>query len=158
MKRNSSGPLRNRAAGVLCAAAFISIVLASCKDPLPTAELTVNGKPLTVELATTPAERELGLMNRKSMTEDHGMLFIFPRDEQLTFWMKNTSIPLSIAFMSEDGTVKTIRDMQPFSLDSIGSVYSVRYALEVNQGYFALHDVSVGDRIRLPNDLPAASQ
>ena len=137
---------------------LVSLTLAACGEPLPTRQLTIGNSTLTVELAVTPAQRELGLMNRKSMAQDHGMLFIFPYDQPLDFWMKNTSIPLSIAFIGSDGVIKTIRDMKPFSLEDIGSNYSVRYALEVNQGYFDAHGISVGSPVTLPEDLPKATK
>ena len=105
---------------------------------------------LTVELARTDEERATGLMFRKNLPDGEGMLFVFDRDQQLSFWMKNTVIPLTIAFISSDGYIIEIRDMQPNDLNSIKSSRSARYALEVPQGWFDRVDVKAGDRIILP--------
>jgi hypothetical protein len=113
---------------------------------------------LNVEIAKTPAERERGLMNRTSMAENHGMLFIFPNDQHLSFWMKNTDIPLAIAYISQDGTIREIYHMKPHSLEAIQSDHSVRYALEVNEGEFARFGIKPGDRILFPANLPTATQ
>jgi len=135
---------------------FLAVSLSACSQSLPAVTISIGPNRLNVELATTPAERERGLMFRTQMAENHGMLFIFPNDQQLAFWMKNTRLPLSIAFISSDGYIKSVADMQPESLDSIYSDYSVRYALEVNQGYFVRHGVKVGEKVELPADLPKA--
>lgn len=142
------------AALVLVSAAFL---LVSCKPKSDTVTIVVGGTKLHVEIAKTPAQRQRGLMFRKSMPENHGMLFIFPRDEQLSFWMKNTFIPLSIAFISQGGTIRSIHHMTPHSLEAIQSTYAVRYALEVNQGEFARLGVKAGDRVILPPNLPQAA-
>ncbi|HUX52742.1 MAG TPA: DUF192 domain-containing protein [Spirochaetia bacterium] len=145
-----------RAVSLLGVVLFLAVSLSACSQSLPAVTIAVGSNKLDVELATTPAERERGLMFRTQMAENHGMLFIFPNDQELAFWMKNTRIPLSIAFISSDGYIKSVADMQPESLDSIYSDYSVRYALEVNQGYFARHGVKVGEKVELPADLPKA--
>ncbi len=147
---------RDLARRIVMMLAFAALAT-GCASSLPTASLKVGDATLSVEIAHTPAQRERGLMYRKSMPEDHGMLFVFPRDEQLSFWMKNTLVPLSIAFISSDGTIKQIADMQPESLANIPSDYSVRYALEVNQGFFARHGIRVGEVVTLPADIPAAN-
>ncbi|WP_455383448.1 DUF192 domain-containing protein [Salinispira pacifica] len=162
MKSLSIYSERRRAAADLLrligAALLLSLVSVGCAASLPTATLQIGSQTLTVEVAHTPKQRERGLMFRKNMPLDHGMLFVFPRDEQLSFWMKNTRIPLSIAFIASDGTIKQIADMQPESLATVPSDYSVRYALEVNQGYFARHEIRAGDRVALPADIPKATQ
>jgi len=101
-------------------------------------------------VARTEHERANGLMNRKSLKENHGMLFAYDHDEKLSFWMKNTSIPLSIAFISKEGTIKEIADMTPYSIKTIESRHSVRYALEVTQGTFEKLGIGVGDRVAFP--------
>jgi len=136
----------------------LAALATACASSLPTATMAVGGATLSIEIAHTPAQRERGLMYRKSMPEDHGMLFVFPRDEQLSFWMKNTLIPLSIAFISTDGTIKQISDMQPESLANVPSDFSVRYALEVNQGYFTRHRIRVGEVVKLPTDIPPTNE
>ncbi|MCL2043218.1 MAG: DUF192 domain-containing protein [Treponema sp.] len=104
---------------------------------------------ITAELAITDAERNQGLMYREKLSDGEGMLFIFDRDQQLSFWMKNTLIPLSIAFVSSDGRITEIRDMQPHDETSVRSSRSVRYALEVPQGWFDRVGVQSGDILRL---------
>jgi uncharacterized membrane protein (UPF0127 family) len=104
---------------------------------------------VNVELARTDAERSQGLMHRKQLTDREGMLFIFERDEVLSFWMKNTLIPLSIAFISADGRIIDIKDMKPLDLSPVKSSRSVRYALEVPQGWFAREGIKTGDRLVL---------
>ncbi len=86
-------------------------------------------------------------MGRESMTEDHGMLFVYDRDSRKSFWMKNTLIPLSIAYIAADGTIREIYDMEPLSTRIVDSRYSVRYALEVNQGAFQRHGIKEGDKV-----------
>ncbi|MER3404798.1 MAG: hypothetical protein C4289_06230 [Chloroflexota bacterium] len=98
-----------------------------------------------VEIADTPELRALGLMNREALAEDHGMLFVFEQDVQVPFWMKDTLIPLSIAFIAADGTIVDIKDMQPLDLSLVYSQAPYRYALEVNQGFFAAHGIGIGD-------------
>ncbi len=139
------------------ACALALLLLVSCTPKAKTYSLVLGGKTLTVEIADTPAERARGLMFRKSMPEDRGMLFIFPYDEQLSFWMKNTRIPLSIAYISSDGEIREIYHMAPESLEAIQSNHSVRYALEVNLGLFAKWGVGPHDYVTLPPGLPKAS-
>ena len=118
--------------------------------------LQVGGHRLRVEVAATPDARSRGLMYRDSLAEDSGMLFIFPSDREVSFWMKDTSIPLSIAYLRHDGTILEIHDMEPFSLEPVPSGRPVRYALEVNQGWFERKEVGVGARVVLPPGLPPA--
>jgi uncharacterized membrane protein (UPF0127 family) len=103
---------------------------------------------LKAEMARTPEERSRGLMNRKSLADGEGMLFVFEKDEVVSFWMKNTFVPLSIAFIASDGRIIEIRDMRPNDLSSVYSSRSVRYALEAPQGWFSRAGIMPGDRIR----------
>jgi hypothetical protein len=105
---------------------------------------------LAVEVASTPEERRRGLMFRQSLPADSGMLFVFPEDSRSAFWMKDTLIPLSIAFLSADGRVIDIQDMMPLDEALHYSPEPYRYAVEANQGWFRTHGVTVGDRARLP--------
>ena len=118
---------------------------------LPTVILTVNGHEIIAEVADSADERATGLMNRKTLPENHGMLFVFDTDSQVSFWMKNTLIPLSIAFISSDGTIRQIEDMEPESLASTVSDRHVRYALEMNQGWFEENGVGPGDVLSVPH-------
>lgn len=104
-------------------------------------------KKLIVEVADTPIKRQYGLMDRKSLGENEGMLFKFPRKEKLAFWMQNTYIPLDIAFMDDDGKVLQIKEMFPLSTRSVQSSYDCKYALEVNHGWFKENNISEGSYI-----------
>ncbi|MFZ4618447.1 MAG: DUF192 domain-containing protein [Rectinemataceae bacterium] len=117
---------------------------------LRTATFKVGPATVTAELALTADQQAKGLMFRKSVPEGKGMLFSFDKDQVLVFWMKNTEAPLSIAWISSDGTIRGLADMKPFSLADISSEYSVRYALEVGKGWFAKVGVKVGDKVELP--------
>lgn len=97
-----------------------------------------------VEVAATPDQWQRGLMGRQALPSDSGMLFVFPQDETLAFWMKDTPLPLSIAFFAADGTVLSVQDMQPETTDLHSSPAPYRYALEAPQGYFAAHGVTAG--------------
>jgi uncharacterized membrane protein (UPF0127 family) len=108
--------------------------------------------PLSAEIAVTPEEQAAGLMNRKSLPDGKGMLFVYTRDELRSFWMKNTLIPLSIAFIAYDGRILEIRDMKPRDLTPVRSTRHVRYALEVPQGWFSRAGIAVGDRLVLTGD------
>ncbi len=90
-------------------------------------------------------------MEREHIPQGTGMLFVFDRDQILSFWMKNTPSPLSIAYIDSKGIIRDIFDMKPFSLTSIVSTKSVRYALEVPQGWFSEQGIVVGDSIQLPD-------
>ena len=109
--------------------------------------LDVGESKLITEIADTEESRNQGLMNRKSIGEEEGMLFVFDKESKVSFWMKNTEIPLSIAFIAADGTIRQIEDMEPFSLSPVPSYRNVLYALEVNQGWFDRHGVTVGDAV-----------
>ncbi|MCL2139406.1 MAG: DUF192 domain-containing protein [Treponema sp.] len=102
---------------------------------------------ITAEIARTEEERGKGLMFREYLPDGEGMLFIFERDQQLSFWMKNTLIPLSIAFISSDGRISEIKDMQPHNENSVLSSRKVRYALEVPQGWFQRMGIQTGDTV-----------
>lgn len=102
-----------------------------------------------VELAKTAEERSFGFMERKNIPDGTGMLFIFEKDQILSFWMKNTPHPLSIAYIDSHGKIRNIYDMTPYSLESITSTVSARYALEVPQGWFAKNNIKTGDFISL---------
>ncbi|MEX0801469.1 MAG: DUF192 domain-containing protein [Dehalococcoidia bacterium] len=102
---------------------------------------------LEVEIADEPQERAPGLMFREELPEDAGMLFVFPGDTQVGFWMKDTTIPFSIAFIAAEGTILDVRDMEPLSEELTRAPGPYRYALEVNQGWFQRHGYGLGDRV-----------
>src|SRR5690349_489907 len=97
----------------LLAAAFLFAMNAAPAAEPPTTPLTIGTHKLTAEVASSPDQRSVGLMNRFSLKPDHGMLFVFERNEPLSFWMRNTYIPLSIAFIAPDGHIVNIEDMKP---------------------------------------------
>lgn len=130
-----------------------SLLLVACSPRPETAVMVVGGERFTVELAKTAQEQARGLMHRRTLDARAGMLFVYPTDRRLSFWMKNTRVPLSIAFLSRDGRIVQIEDMEPLSLEPVGSVRSVRYALEVPQGTFRRLGLDVGDLIGLPETL-----
>jgi uncharacterized membrane protein (UPF0127 family) len=105
-----------------------------------------------VEIADDLPEQTRGLMERTALAEDRGMLFVFSDEEVRSFWMKNTLIPLSIAYMDSDGRIVDLQDMKPLDDDPphYVSAEPARYALEVNQGFFEEHGVRVGDSAELP--------
>lgn len=115
--------------------------------PTTTRSITVDGHDLTVEVADSTEERAMGLMYRDSLPAEQGMLFVYSDTRVRSFWMKNTRIPLSIAFIDRAGTIVHIADMRPLDETPVSSVTEVPYALEMNQGWFTRNDVAVGDRV-----------
>lgn len=135
---------------------LLSCARNSTPEPvLPTAAITVDGTPVTAELADTPDLRSRGLMERAALKPDHGMLFIYPDERPRSFWMRNTPLPLSIAYIDRAGRIVRLADMQPFDETSIPSRYPAMYALEMEQGWFLKHGVAAGDRVE---GLPGPSQ
>lgn len=114
---------------------------------LPTVTLTAGMHNIVAMVAQTPEQRAVGLMHRREMATHEGMLFVFEQPATQCFWMKNTLLPLSIAFLADDGTIVNLADMQPQSLDAHCSVKPVRYALEMNQGWFARRAIKPGFRL-----------
>jgi len=110
--------------------------------------LYVNQKEIWVEVAKTPEERAKGLMGREHLKEDEGMLFIFEQEDYHSFWMKNTLIPLSIAFIDQEGRILKITDMKPMTLDSHSPPKPVLYALEMRKGWYSANGIKVGDKVR----------
>lgn len=111
------------------------------------AEIRVGGTAVTVEIADDPETRSRGLMNRDSLPEDHGMLFVYPEEQILSFWMRNTRIPLDIAFIDRNGFILEIRQMEPHDDASHASKQPAMYALELRLGWFEDHGVEPGERV-----------
>lgn len=125
----------------------------ACPISLPTMDVIVGNARLKLEIAATPEARECGLSRRDTLPPDHGMLFVVPKPIILDFWMAETDLPLSIAFLNESGKIMSIQDMMPDQPKvHFRSPAPARYAIEVNQGWFAEHKVGVGDviEVRLP--------
>jgi uncharacterized membrane protein (UPF0127 family) len=119
------------------------------------ASLEVGGHRIEVEVAADEQTRQLGLMYRSHLPSEQGMLFVYPSPIRICMWMRNTLIPLSVAFLDEEGRILNIADMTPLSEESHCSVKPARHALEMNQGWFAGHGVKVGDRIKDVKSLSA---
>ena len=115
--------------------------------------LTVGGEQFDVELAVTPEQRRQGLMFREQLGEREGMLFVFEEEQTVSFWMRNTPLPLSIAFIDARGVIVHMADMVPYSEAPVASRYPVRYALEVNRGAFERAAIAVGALVALPDHL-----
>lgn len=125
------------------------------QEPAPGATLGIVNSAgervaVPVEIADTDEERQTGLMGRTALPEDAGMLFVFGAEQQLSFWMKDTLIPLSIAFIDSEGRIVDIQDMQPLDEAPHPSAAPAQYALEVNQGFFGARGIQVGDTVELP--------
>ena len=138
--------MRNFLMLALVALAFAAPPLAAAE--LVTTTLTIGTHTLTAEVATTPAQMQTGLMNRFSLKPDHGMLFVYERPQPLSFWMRNTYIALSIAFISADGTILNIEDMQPQTDDPHWSKGAALYALEMKKGWFAERGILPGTSVK----------
>jgi len=110
--------------------------------------LYIYDREIWVEVAKTPEERAKGLMERRHLGKDDGMLFIFETEDYHGFWMKNTFIPLSIAFIDKKGRIVKITDMKPLTLESYPPSKPILYALEMNQGWFSANGVKEGDVVR----------
>ena len=112
-------------------------------------QITIDGISLSVEIVQDPEARQLGLMNREELPENQGMLFVFEVPQILSFWMRNTFIPLDIAFISETGEIVDIQRMEPLD-ESVNYISAKRalYALEVNAGWFAKNNIAVGGQVK----------
>ncbi len=147
------------------AAAVVSLLLLGCVRDLSGPSVTITGPggaeltAVRVEIADTPSKREVGLMYRKHLDEDAGMLFIFPESGHLSFWMKNTVIPLDMIFADSDArVVGIVADAEPFTETPRGVDGSAQYVLEVNAGFCARHHVAAGDRFEFAGFTPRTVQ
>ncbi|MCX8085801.1 MAG: DUF192 domain-containing protein [Rhodocyclaceae bacterium] len=114
---------------------------------LPTVELAAGIHRIEAEVAATPPQRMAGLMHRRSLPPQRGMLFAFPDDAQHCMWMKNTLIPLAVAFLDAEGRIINIAEMQPETLDNHCAARPARFALEMNAGWFKSRGLKAGDKI-----------
>ncbi len=127
---------------------FLILLLASgSAQAAPPIELAAGMHRIEAEVANTPGDRATGLMNRAALPPQRGMLFVFPEAGLQCFWMKNTLIPLSIAFLDDEGRIVHIADMQPQTLENHCSPKPVRFALEMNAGWFSRRGLAAGTRI-----------
>jgi hypothetical protein len=129
------------------AALAVAAGRASAAGELPVVSLAINGHKIVAEVAATTERRATGLMHRFSLRPDHGMLFVFDRPEPQAFWMKNTFIPLSIAFIGADGRIISITDMAPQDERLHWSNGAALHALEMRKGWFAERGIRPGDAV-----------
>ena len=135
---------------------FLSInALLSCNSGLEERiEVEIGGESFRIEVARTTEQKRQGLMNRKSLGDREGMIFVYDTDQHLAFWMKNTTIPLTQAYLSKEGRIMQIEQLKPLSLKSMISERAVRYGLELPAGVLDELGVKVGDLVQLPADFP----
>ena len=134
---------------VLASAAAFQVVHAA-EEPqltLPRVKMSAGMHQIDAQVAQHNEERSTGLMFRKEMPQHEGMLFVFDQPSRQCFWMKNTLLALTAAFVSDDGTIVNLEDMKPQTLESHCSLKPVRYVLEMNQGWFARKGVKAGTRL-----------
>ena len=125
-------------------------------QPMPLAELGAGMYRIEAEVAHTAQARQVGLMMRKTMAPQHGMVFVFEHDATHCMWMKNTFLPLSVAFVDAQGKVINLEDMQPQTEDNHCAAAPARFALEMNLGWFSARGIKAGDILRGFDRLPAA--
>jgi uncharacterized protein len=134
--------------------AFVSLTAAHAQSPtnepqtrLPRVKITAGIHQIDSQVASTPEQRSTGLMFRKEMPVNEGMLFVFEQPTTQCFWMKNTLLPLTAAFVADDGTIVNLADMKPQTTDSHCSTKPVRFVLEMNQGWFAKRGLKEGAKL-----------
>ena len=145
-------------AALLLAACMACGAAMAQDDPqmnLPRTKLSAGMHQIDAQVAATPEQRSIGLMFRKEMPQHEGMLFVFEQPSVQCFWMKNTLLPLTAAFVADDGTIVNLADMKPQTTDSHCSAKPVRYVLEMNQGWFAKKKIQAGFKL---GGLPAAGK
>ncbi|MDR3368042.1 DUF192 domain-containing protein [Rhodoferax sp.] len=134
---------------IFFACAFTSAVLAqgSPQLDLPRTKISAGMYLIDTQVAATPEQREIGLMFRQKMPQGEGMLFVFERPGEQCFWMKNTVLPLTAAFVADDGTIVNMEDMKPQTTNSHCSAKEVRFVLEMNQGWFQKKGLKAGIKL-----------
>lgn len=133
--------------GALLAASGANHAQEAPQTHLQRVRLTAGIHQIEAQLALSTDEHQIGLMHRKEMPQHEGMLFVFENPSRLCFWMKNTLIPLTAAFIADDGAIVNLEDMKPQSLNSHCSSKPVRYVLEMNRGWFAKKGLKAGSKI-----------
>ncbi|WP_038363649.1 DUF192 domain-containing protein [Borrelia persica] len=132
---------------------FALILYVSCVSHVYDREIIVKDTKFFVKLAIDDVTRAKGYMGTKHINENNGMLFIFDREKNLSFWMKNTPVPLEIAYINAAGIIKEIYSLIPFSERRVNSKYKVKYALEVPKGTFSKFKIKIGDKIQFNFDV-----
>jgi uncharacterized membrane protein (UPF0127 family) len=126
---------------------------ANAESRLPTTRMAIGKESFNLEIAYRPEDQETGLMKRKTMSADHGMIFVFPAERNLTFWMKNTLIPLDIIYVDRAGRVVSVKPMKPLDETGVPSEGPAMYAIELNAGTAARVGVKAGDQLAIPEEL-----
>lgn len=147
LKPHRPSRLGQTAAALLLAFTGVALAQGQPQLDLPRIQLSAGMHLISAQVAQTPEQRQIGLMHRRQMPDTEGMLFVFEQPATQCFWMKNTWLPLTAAFVADDGRVVNLADMQPQTTDSHCSAEPVRYVLEMNQGWFAKRGVKAGSRL-----------
>lgn len=137
---------------IVCLSLVLSIASPAWSQGTPQTQLqritlSAGIHQIDTQVALTPEQHQIGLMYRSEMPQNEGMIFVFPAPSQQCFWMKNTLLPLTAAFIADDGTIVNLEDMKPQTTDSHCSVKPVRYVLEMNQGWFAKKGIKAGSKM-----------
>jgi uncharacterized membrane protein (UPF0127 family) len=155
MHTSKARPRGGPALGAALAAGMLqALPVVAAADPLLTYPLKIKGHTVRAEVALTDEEKHTGLMFRHELGDNSGMIFIYETASRWAMWMKNTYIPLSVAFIDAGGRIINIEDMQPLTEDSHQAAAPAKYALEMNQGWFAKHGIGKGDRIEGLKKIP----
>lgn len=131
---------------------FIFIASCSYQSDICNQKIVIGNfieQKVNLEVSCSESQRSKGLMNRKFLAENDGMIFVFPSEDYLSFWMKNTLIPLSIAFVDKDMKIVDIREMQPHNLEPIVSTKKAIIAIEMNTKWFSKNSIKVGDTFKI---------
>ncbi len=134
---------------------LLIVVASGCAERGPnsglaTVDMQIGSQTYTLEIANTDATRQRGLMERDSMPADHGMIFVFPEERELGFWMKNTRIPLDIIYLDTGGQIVSVHQMKPYDRTNVPSAGPAKYAIELNLGHVKTTGVKVGDVLKIP--------
>ena len=138
------------------AAAALVLTALGAHAELPEITLTIGGHKITTEVASTDEQRSLGLMHRRMLPENRGMLFVFPQSALHGMWMMNTYVPLSVAFLDAKGVIINIADMEPHTRTTHGATQPAKYALEANRGWFRKRGIEAGAKVEGLDGVPPA--
>lgn len=150
MKNQPTRHLQNILLAALLATSLATPAQDTPQMHLDRIQLSAGMHRIDAQVAATPEQRQTGLMFRKDMPQHEGMIFIFEQASKQCFWMKNTLIPLSAAFIADDGTIVNIEEMKPLVLDGHCSTQPVRYVLEMNKAWFSKKGLKAGSKLQGP--------
>lgn len=150
MKNQPTRHLQNILVAALLATSLATPAQDTPQMHLDRIQLSAGMHRIDAQVAATPEQRQTGLMFRKDMPQHEGMIFIFEQASKQCFWMKNTLIPLSAAFIADDGTIVNIEEMKPLVLDGHCSTQPVRYVLEMNKAWFSKKGLKAGSKLQGP--------